>query len=177
MAEKNKKKGNPVLNKKMTRILTVLLWLGSLSPILGITILIYSQPESELPSVATLENPPELLASIVLADDGKTELGRYWSVNRTTTKYKDISPYVFDALIATEDERFLEHAGVDFYGIGRAIAKMGKGGGASTITQQLAKLIFTLEERQRKARLKAEGKTIETQSNGKLRRLSEKAVW
>ena len=174
MAEKNKKKGNPVLNKKMTRILTVLLWLGSLSPILGITILIYSQPESELPSVATLENPPELLASIVLADDGKTELGRYWSVNRTTTKYKDISPYVFDALIATEDERFLEHAGVDFYGIGRAIAKMGKGGGASTITQQLAKLIFTLEERQRKARLKAEGKTIETQSNGKLRRLSEK---
>ena len=174
MAEKNKKKGNPVLNKKTTRILTILLWLGSLSPILGITILIYSQPESELPSVATLENPPELLASIVLADDGKTELGRYWSVNRTTTKYKDISPYVFDALIATEDERFLEHAGVDFYGIGRAIAKMGKGGGASTITQQLAKLIFTLEERQRKARLKAEGKTIETQSNGKLRRLSEK---
>ncbi len=162
-------------SKKTRRILILLLWLGAFSPVFAISFLLFSQPEEDLPSVETLENPPELLASIVLADDGKTELGRYWSVNRTSVAYKEISPYVFDALIATEDERFMEHAGIDFRGVGRAIFKMGKGGGASTISQQLAKLIFTLEKRQREAKAKAEGKTIE-QKRGIWKRLDEKAI-
>ena len=121
-----------------------------------------------------LENPPELLASVIFSDDGKTELGRYWSVNRTSVEYKDISPYVFDALIATEDERFHEHSGIDFRGLARAIGNMGNKGGASTITQQLAKLLFTLQERQRIARLRAEGKEIPSGPSGIMKRLNEK---
>ena len=160
--------------KRTSRILTTLLWLGAMSPFLVVLFLVYSQSEEELPSVETLENPPELLASIIYADDAKTELGRYWSVNRTNVAYKDISPFVFDALIATEDERFVDHSGIDFRGVGRAIGKMGKGGGASTITQQLAKLIFTLEERNRIAALKAQGKPVPNQRSGKMKRLNEK---
>ena len=64
--------------KKTSRILYILLWIGAVSPILGIWFLYSSQPEEELPSVAVLENPPELLASVIYADDGDTELGRYW---------------------------------------------------------------------------------------------------
>lgn len=155
-------------------MLTVLLWLGAFSPVLAIVLLFTTQDEEELPSVEMLENPPELLASVVYADDGKTELGRYWSVNRTTVHYKDISPYVFDALIATEDERFLEHSGVDFRALGRAVTKMGSAGGASTITQQLAKLLFTLQERERIAQLKAEGKDVPEGPSGIMKRLNEK---
>ncbi|MDB4516050.1 hypothetical protein N9089_00475, partial [Crocinitomicaceae bacterium] len=87
--------------KRTTIILFVTCWILALSPVFAIYVLFNSQPEEELPSVESLENPPELLASIVFADDGETELGRYWSVNRTTVNYNEISPYVFDALIAT----------------------------------------------------------------------------
>lgn len=160
--------------KRTSRILYVLLWLGALSPFLAVFFLFMSQSEDELPSIEDLENPPELLASVILADDGKTELGRYWKVNRTSVDYKEISPYVFDALIATEDERFLEHAGIDFEAVGRALAKMGKGGGASTITQQLAKLLFTLQERERIAELKAQGKEVPEGPGGIRKRLNEK---
>ncbi len=159
---------------RVRKILTVLLWLGAFSPVLFLIYKIYSQDEERMPSVEVLENPPELLASIVLADDGKTELGRYWSVNRTPCKYKDISPYVIDALIATEDERYMEHSGIDFKGLARAIKGMGRDGGASTITQQLAKLLFTLQERSRQAQLRAEGKEDTNQETGIQRRLNEK---
>src|SRR5690606_30701322 len=147
-------------SQRTIKVLTVLMWVGAFSPILAIVILLAKQPNDEMPSIEMLENPPELLASVILADDGKTELGRYWSVNRTSVEYKNISPYVIDALIATEDERFLDHSGVDFKALFRAVINMGSSGGGSTITQQLAKLLFTLEERNRKAELKAQGKTI-----------------
>lgn len=134
-----------------------------------------SVDEDELPSIQDLENPPELLASIVYADDGKTELGRYWSVNRTSCEYKDISPFVIDALIATEDERYLDHSGTDLYATGRAIVKMGKDGGGSTITQQLAKLLFTYRERQIEAELRASGKKdTRTKRSGVWKRIDEK---
>lgn len=168
------KKNKTSFTQRTKRLLTVLLWLGAFSPVLVIVLLFTTQNEEELPSVEMLENPPELLASVVYADDGKTELGRYWSVNRTTVHYQDISPYVFDALIATEDERFLEHSGVDFRALGRAITKMGSAGGASTITQQLAKLLFTLQERERLAQLKAEGKDVPEGPSGIMKRVNEK---
>ena len=133
-----------------------------------------SVPEEELPSVEMLDNPPELLASVVYADDGETELGRYWSVNRTTCKYRDISPYVIDALIATEDERFHEHPGIDMKAVARALKGMGKDGGASTITQQLAKLLFTLEERERNDELRAQGKPVPKKREGIMGRIDEK---
>lgn len=174
--EKSKKTKAPKMEftKRTRNVLTVLMWLAGLAPFLLIILLVYSQPEEELPSVQMLENPPEMLASIVYADDGKTELGRYWSVNRTTVSYKDISPYVFDALIATEDERYMDHTGVDFEALGRAVVKMGKDGGGSTITQQLAKLLFTLQERERIAKLRMEGKDIPEGPSGIWKRIDEK---
>ena len=168
------KKPKTRFGTKTSIILFSICWLLALSPVMAITYLFMSQNESDLPSVEMLENPPELLASVILADDGETELGRYWSVNRTSVAYRDISPYVFDALIATEDERFLEHSGIDFRGLARAITNMGKAGGASTITQQLAKLLFTLQERERIAQLRAEGKPIPAGPSGMKKRLNEK---
>ena len=169
------KKGERLqFNQKTRKVLTVLLWIGMFMPVMLLMGMIYSQPDEELPSVEMLENPPELLASIIYADDGKTELGRYWSVNRTTVEYKEISPYVFDALIATEDERYFEHSGVDFYALARAVFKMGEAGGGSTITQQLAKLLFTLQEREREAQLRLEGKELPPSSSGIMRRVDEK---
>lgn len=160
--------------KKTTFFLYSLLWLGALSPILAITLLYSTQSEEDLPSVEVLENPPELLASVIYADDGTTELGRYWNVNRTSVAYKDISPFVIDALISTEDERFLEHPGIDMKALGRAVYNMGSAGGGSTITQQLAKLLFTIQQRKKIQELKAQGKEIPKQSSGKMKRLNEK---
>lgn len=168
------KKQKLKFTKKTSRILYVLLWFFALTPILAITFLVMSQSEDELPSIEDLENPPELLASVILADDGKSELGRYWKINRTSVEYNDISTHVFDALIATEDERFEDHSGIDFQALGRAVVNMGEAGGASTITQQLAKLIFTLQERERIADLKAEGKEVPEGPTGIRKRLNEK---
>lgn len=168
------KKEKTRFTKRTTWILFIACWLLALSPIFVVWYMFSSQPEEELPSVASLENPPELLASIVYADDGKTELGRYWSVNRTTVDYNEISPYVIDALIATEDERYLEHAGIDFRALMRAVTKLGKNGGASTISQQLAKLLFTLQKRDQERAARAAGKPIPNKSTGIMRRIDEK---
>ena len=94
-----------------------------------------------------LDNPPELQASVIIADDAKSEMGRFWQVNRTSVKFNEISPYVIDALIATEDERFMEHTGVDFLALARAIVRLGQDGGGSTITQQVIKNAILTNER------------------------------
>lgn len=96
-----------------------------------------------LPTFEELENPKSDLATEVISADGKT-LGKYYiKANRTPILYKDLPDNLVKALVATEDERFYEHSGIDFRGLARAVAKMGAGGGASTITQQLAKNLFT----------------------------------
>lgn len=94
-----------------------------------------------LPTFEELENPEKNLATEVISSDGVT-LGKYAFKNRTPVGFKDLPDNLVHALIATEDERFYEHSGIDFRGLARAIAKLGKGGGASTITQQLAKNLF-----------------------------------
>ncbi len=95
-----------------------------------------------LPTFEELENPQNNLATEIISFDGKT-LGKYAYENRTPIKFKDLPKNLVLALIATEDERFYEHSGIDFRGTTRAIIKLGKGGGASTITQQLSKNLFT----------------------------------
>ena len=97
-----------------------------------------------LPSFAELENPENNLASEIISSDGKT-LGTYAIENRKPIQFKDLPENLVNALIATEDERFFEHSGIDFRGLARAISKLGKGGGASTITQQLAKTYLPKE--------------------------------
>ena len=92
----------------------------------------------KLPSLSELENPSILSASEVFAADGRL-MGKYLIIDRTNVPYSEISPNVINALVATEDERFYKHSGIDPRSLGRAIFFFGSEGGASTITQQLAK--------------------------------------
>jgi penicillin-binding protein 1A len=96
----------------------------------------------EMPDHTILENPRTNLATEIISSDGKT-LGKYYfNDNRTPVDYKEFPQHLVDALIATEDVRYLNHSGIDTRGTLRAIVKLGKGGGASTISQQLAKQLF-----------------------------------
>ncbi|WEK33730.1 MAG: transglycosylase domain-containing protein [Candidatus Pseudobacter hemicellulosilyticus] len=97
----------------------------------------------KMPSLAQLENPSISLATEVYGDDG-TPMGKYYKErgNRSFVRYRDISKHVVDALVATEDERFYDHSGVDGRSMARAILKFGRDGGGSTITQQLALNMF-----------------------------------
>ncbi len=94
-----------------------------------------------MPSFEELENPEANLATEVISSDGEV-LGKFYNENRTMIKYDDLPKHLVDALVATEDERFYEHSGIDGRGTMRAAASLGTSGGASTITQQLAKLLF-----------------------------------
>lgn len=96
-----------------------------------------------MPSIEVLENPRINLASQVISDDGEV-LGSFFfsNQNRIYIDYEDLPTALVEALIATEDIRFYRHSGIDFKGMVRMVLYMGKRGGASTITQQLAKLLF-----------------------------------
>ncbi|WP_306351358.1 penicillin-binding protein 1A [Flavobacterium sp. '19STA2R22 D10 B1'] len=94
-----------------------------------------------MPSFEELENPASNLATEIISSDGVT-LGKFYSENRTPIKFSDLPDPLVKALISTEDERFLEHSGIDARGTLRAVTSLGTSGGASTITQQLAKLLF-----------------------------------
>jgi len=104
---------------------------------------------ADLPDTETLQNPKTNLATVVYSSDMKA-LGKYYSENRTNVKFNDISPNVINALIATEDARFYSHSGVDVKALLRAISGplLGRSntGGGSTITQQLAKMLFPRED-------------------------------
>jgi penicillin-binding protein 1A len=94
-----------------------------------------------MPSFEELENPESNLATEVISSDGVT-IGKFYNENRTPIKYEDLPPHLVNALIATEDERFYEHSGIDARRTFGAAIKLGADGGASTITQQLAKQLF-----------------------------------
>ncbi len=96
----------------------------------------------EMPSLQDLKNPEANSSSEVYAADG-TLMGKYYLENRSPVDIKDISKNVIDALIATEDVRYYEHSGIDGKALLRAVLKLGKDGGGSTLTQQLAKNLFS----------------------------------
>ncbi len=98
----------------------------------------------ELPTFEDLENPKSALATEIISEDNVV-LGKFYLQNRSFTKYEELSPNLINALIATEDVRFNDHSGIDLRGLTRAVFFMGKKGGASTLTQQLAKNLFTGE--------------------------------
>jgi len=113
--------------------------------LLTLFLLISANKLGPIPSFEELENPDNSLAAEVYSEDNVL-LGKFYIQNRTWTDYEDISPYVIDALISTEDIRFKRHSGIDFRGLARVLVKtimLGKNtGGGSTITQQLAKNLF-----------------------------------
>ena len=96
----------------------------------------------DMPDLDDIENPTASLASQVYAQDG-TPMGKFYLEDRISVKYRDISPYLLQALVATEDKRFYDHYGIDGEGLMRAVAFLGSQGGASTITMQTAKNLFT----------------------------------
>jgi penicillin-binding protein 1A len=127
--------------------LASLFWLCVVVPVLLFVLLMFSAGNAwfgfdALPKVDDLVNPKSNLATEVYTADGKI-LGKYFYQNRVNVDYNDISPFVVEALIATEDERYYNHSGIDLQGLARAIVYLGKNGGASTITQQLAKMLFS----------------------------------
>jgi len=94
-----------------------------------------------MPSFEELENPDANLATEIYSADNKL-MGKYYKENRSPIDYTDLPKHLVAAVIATEDERFYDHSGIDARATLRAIRGMGSQGGASTITQQLAKLLF-----------------------------------
>ena len=102
---------------------------------------------AEIPSVDDIERPDMNLATQIISDDGEV-LATYHLENRIFIDYKDISPYMVQAAVATEDVRFYGHSGIDFRSLARVAVKTVLGGdssqgGGSTITQQLAKILYT----------------------------------
>ena len=95
-----------------------------------------------MPTFERLENPQTNLATEIIASDGET-LGKFYlDDNRTPIAYEDLPKNLIDALIATEDARYYDHSGIDARGFARALFFLGTRGGASTISQQLARQLF-----------------------------------
>ena len=144
-----KKKTNKTENKGgWIKYLWMVFTLG-VSSIVLLFVLIANGVIGYLPEIEELQNPKNKFASEVYTADGEI-IGRYYygKDNRVAVSYDQISPNVINALISTEDVRFYEHSGIDFRALFRSIIKRGvlgqKGaGGGSTITQQLAKLLYS----------------------------------
>ena len=136
------------MRKRFIHILWALLAGGIVSAIVGFFAIWFGWI-GYMPDIEDLQNPINRFATQVYSSDGKV-IGT-WNLNkenRIVIPYKKMSPYLVQALVATEDERFYEHSGIDFRALGRAIIKRGilgqtNAGGGSTITQQLAKQLYS----------------------------------
>ena len=144
----------------MTKFRKVILWLIVTSPFLGLFILINLTSIGffgSLPTFDQLENPKNNLATEIISEDGVV-LGTYFFENRSRVKYSEISENLIHALIAIEDIRFRKHSGVDIRALLRAVFGVFTGktnsGGASTITQQLAKMLFSSRPKSKIDRIK-----------------------
>ena len=140
MASKKTKK-----QKRFYYKYTTIFWSLFLLSIVGVFILFGGAAlgfYGPMPDLQQLENPRTNLASQIISTDGEI-LGKYYfDENRTPIGFDEIPTNMVEALIATEDERFYDHSGIDWLGTLRAFAFLGKRGGASTISQQLARQIF-----------------------------------
>lgn len=127
----------------MTRAVKILwrLFFGGIALVILIFVAANFGLFGKMPSLIELENPEADLASEVYTADGKL-MGKYYAENRSEVKYHEISPNIINALIATEDQNFYDHSGIDAKAIARAVIKLGTDGGGSPITQQLAKMML-----------------------------------
>lgn len=133
---------------KFIRLTWLLVWLPFLVIFLFLS-LISLEVFVDLPSVSELQNPKSNLATVIYSSDMKT-LGKYYAENRVSVKYYELDQDLVNALIATEDARFHEHSGVDLKALGRAVfgalTGSSSSGGGSTLSQQLAKMMFPREK-------------------------------
>ena len=122
-----------------------IIWIGFFALVLGISALFFAVSQGflgDMPDVKELENPDIFVASEIYSSDNVL-LGKFEKEKTMPVTYKQLPPYLVYALQAKEDERFKEHSGIDLKSIARAVFFRGERGGGSTITQQLAKLLFT----------------------------------
>lgn len=120
-------------------------WMALIALVLGIAGLFFAVSQGflgEMPDVKQLENPDIYVASEIYSSDGVL-LGKFEKEKTQPVEYKDLPAHLIYALQAKEDERFKEHSGIDLKSVARAVYFRGDRGGGSTITQQLAKLLFT----------------------------------
>lgn len=136
-SDKKNNNSKPPYFRRMVIRMWLLLFLGIVSSVLLFVFISFTN----LPDTAELENPKFEYATKVFTSDNQ-ELGRYFRKNRDWVFPEDLNPHLVNALVSTEDERFFNHSGIDYRGVARAVFFLGKRGGASTITQQLAKLLF-----------------------------------
>lgn len=137
--------------------MTRALWIGTITGIIGSIVMIIVLTFGELPDFEELENPEYDLASIVYDTNGK-EFGKYYIENRQFVEYDELSPLLVNTLYSVEDERYYQHTGIDFKALARVMFKtiifsQDDAGGGSTITQQLAKLLFSRESLANKSKL------------------------
>ena len=133
--KKTKKKGSFI----------TLFWLLLLSIVAAVALLFLLASFGvfgSLPDETSLENPEKNLATEIITTDGKV-IGKFYKENRTPVAYQELPEHLKNALLATEDIRFYDHSGIDIRGTLRAAVYLGSKGGASTISQQLAKQLFT----------------------------------
>jgi penicillin-binding protein 1A len=132
----------------MDKYKKIILWSVIVSPFVFVFILINLASSGffgDLPTFDQLENPQNSLATEIISEDGVV-LGKYFFENRSRAKYNDLPQSLVEALIATEDIRFEDHSGIDARALLRSVVgaiTSNDAGGASTITQQLAKMLFT----------------------------------
>jgi penicillin-binding protein 1A len=131
---------------KWLKIAKIVLWTLAAGIVLGILLLFWSISKGDLPTFDQLENPNYDLASVIY-DANKIPIGKYYVENRETIDFDELSPNVLNALISTEDERFFDHSGIDVMALLRVgfktvLLQQDSQGGGSTISQQLAKLLF-----------------------------------
>ena len=142
MAKKQK------ITPKTKKTIIIVFWSLFAMPVMAIiAAVLWIWFGADIPSFEELERPQTKLATQVLADDGKTVLSTFHLENRSYVTYEELSPHLIDALIATEDVRFYDHAGIDFPSLARVVFKTLLGGdssqgGGSTVTQQLAKTLY-----------------------------------
>ncbi len=124
-------------------------WLSFAVGLLSVVLVFFLAAKGYLgymPDFEVLENPKSNLSTQIFSEDGKVIGKFYIKENRTPVRYDELSPYLPQALIATEDERYYSHSGIDFRSLTRAIVFLGQRGGGSTVTQQLSKLLFHKRE-------------------------------
>ncbi|MGZ3931619.1 MAG: transglycosylase domain-containing protein, partial [Bacteroidia bacterium] len=134
-------------NARYARLLWFLVWFPFIL-IFVLVSLIAKEVFGDLPSVEELQNPKSNLATVIYSADAKI-LGKYYNENRVNVNFKGLDKDLVDALVATEDARFYEHSGVDVKALFRSASGIfggGSKGGGSTITQQLAKMMFPREK-------------------------------
>ncbi len=147
----------PKGQQKKYKSLVIWFWILLWSPIALLLFLVAGAAYGffgTMPSVEELQNPETNQATVIYAADMKV-LGKYYSENRVNAHYKELNQFLVDALIATEDARYRDHSGIDARGLGRVMVKTVLGGdqssgGGSTVTQQLAKMLFPRQKNRNK---------------------------